>query len=49
MLDAYIAVISTWSPARPWFTQNAPRLYAIAQRADELPQVAPAMLRNHSE
>jgi GST-like protein len=46
MLDAYTAVMSTWSPRRPWFTQNAPRLYAIAQRADELPQVAPAMRRN---
>lgn len=46
MLDAYIAVMSTWDPKRPWFTQNAPRLYAIAQRADELPQIAPAMARN---
>lgn len=33
MLDAYIAVMSTWSPRRPWFAQKAPRLYAIAQRA----------------
>ncbi|MBK9654357.1 MAG: glutathione S-transferase family protein [Rhodanobacteraceae bacterium] len=49
MLDAYVAVMSTWSPRRPWFTQNAPRLYAIAQRADELPQVAPAMRRNRVE
>ena len=49
MLDAYIAVLSTWSPARPWFTQNAPRLYAIAQRADGLPQVAPAMRRNQTD
>ena len=47
MLDAFIAVMSTWDPKRPWFTQNAPRLYAIAQRADELPQVAPAIRRNH--
>jgi GST-like protein len=46
MLDACIAVMSAWDPKRPWFTQNAPRLYAIAQRADELPQVAPAMRRN---
>lgn len=46
MLDAYIAVMSTWDPKRPWFTQSAPRLYAIAQRADELPQIAPAMARN---
>jgi GST-like protein len=49
MLDAYIAVMSTWTPRRPWFTQNAPRLYAIAQRTDELPQVAPAMWRNRTE
>ena len=49
MLDAYIAVMSTWQPRRPWFTQNAPKLYAIAQRADELPQVAPAMQRNRSD
>lgn len=46
MLDAYIAVMSTWDPKRPWFTQNAPRLYAIAQRADELPRLAPALARN---
>ena len=49
MLDAYIAVMSTWSPARAWFAQNASRLYAIAQRADDLPEVAPAMWRNRSE
>ncbi len=49
MLDAYIALMSTWGPRRAWFTQNAPRLYAIAQRADELPQVAPAMRRNRPE
>ena len=46
MLDAYIALMSTWDPKRAWFTQNAPRLYAIAQRADELPQLAPALARN---
>lgn len=46
MLDAYIAVMSTWDPKRPWFTQNAPRLYAIVQRAAELPQVAAALARN---
>ena len=45
-LDAYIALMSTWDPNRAWFTQNAPRLYAIAQRADELPQLAPALARN---
>ncbi len=46
MLDVYIGVMSRWHPRRPWFTQNAPRLYAIAQRVDELPQVRPMMTRN---
>jgi len=46
MLDAYIAVMSKWHPRRAWFTQNAPRLYAIAQRADELAMVKPTQLRN---
>jgi GST-like protein len=46
MLDAYIAVMSRWHPKRPWFTQNAPRLYAIAQRADELASMRPALQRN---
>lgn len=46
MLDAYIAVMSRWDPKRPWFTQNAPGLYAIAQRADALAPIAPAMARN---
>lgn len=47
MLDGYIAVMSHWTPKRPWFTQNAPRLYAIAERADALGQVAPTMQRNY--
>lgn len=46
MLDAYIAIMSRWQPKRPWFTQNAPRLYAIAQRADELPTLRAVMSRN---
>lgn len=46
MLDGYIAAMSRWDPKRPWFTQNAPKLYAIAQRADSLPQLAQALSRN---
>ncbi len=46
MLDAYIAVMSHWHPQRAWFTRNCPRLAAIAQAADTLPQIAAAMARN---
>jgi GST-like protein len=45
-LDIYIAAITRWRPGRPWFAAHAPRLAAIAQRADALPELAEIWRRN---
>jgi GST-like protein len=45
-LDLYIRVITRWRPGRPWFAANAPKLAAIAARAEQLPQLAACWQRN---
>ena len=45
-LDLYIAVMTHWRPRRPWFAANAPRLFAIATRADALDRLADVWSRN---
>lgn len=45
-LDLYVAVMTRWRPRRPWFATHAPRLAAIAARADALDAVAEVMARN---
>lgn len=45
-LDIYVAVMSHWRPRRAWFADHAPKLHAIARRADALPLLAPVMARN---
>lgn len=45
-LDIYLAVFTRWRPRRPWFADNAPRLHAIATRADALPALQGAWSRN---
>ena len=42
----YLAVMTRWRPGRTWFTEHAPKVLAAAQRAAELPMVAPVMARN---
>ncbi len=45
-LDLYVTVMSHWRPRRDWFAEHCPKLYAIALKAEALPQLAPVMRRN---
>ena len=45
-IDIYLAVMTHWRPGRAWFAEHAPRVLAAAQRAAELPALAPVMARN---
>jgi GST-like protein len=44
-LDLYIAVMTRWTPRRPWFAQT-PKLNAIALRTDAVPELAAVLKRN---
>jgi len=39
-LDLYITVMTRWRPRRPWFAEHAPRLFAIATKAEALERLA---------
>jgi GST-like protein len=39
-LDLYVTVMTRWRPGRPWFAEHAPRLTAIATRAEALDRLA---------
>ena len=39
MLDVYIGVMTRWRPRRGWFTQNCPKLAAIATAVDSDPRL----------
>jgi GST-like protein len=45
-LDLYIAPMTYWRPGRKWFKAEAPKLYAIAEKAAATPGVA-AVLQKH--
>lgn len=45
-LDLFLAVMTHWRPGPKWFAEQAPRLWAAAQRAAALEAVAPVMERN---
>ncbi len=45
-LDLYLAVMTKWRPKREWFKANTPKLAAIAEKADALPQLAEMWKRN---
>ncbi|MEO8559864.1 MAG: glutathione S-transferase family protein [Rhodospirillales bacterium] len=45
-LDLYINVMTKWTPRRPWFVANCPKLTAIAQQAQGLPELAKAWQHN---
>ncbi len=45
-LDIYLDVMTRWRPKRGWFEHDVPRLFAIARRADQVPQLAPVWARN---
>ena len=48
-LDLYVAVMTRWRPRRAWFAENAPRLHAIAARADAVPQLRAVWARNYPD
>jgi Glutathione S-transferase len=47
-LDLYVAPMTYWRPGRKWFQANAPKLYAIAEKASATAGVADVMKRNFS-
>jgi glutathione S-transferase len=46
-LDIYLCAMTRWRPNRPWFSANAPKLVAAAERCNELPKLKPVWLRNY--
>lgn len=47
-LDLYIAPMTYWRPGRKWFAANAPKLFAIAEKASATPGVTDVLRRNFS-
>ncbi|MEZ5668021.1 MAG: glutathione S-transferase family protein [Alphaproteobacteria bacterium] len=45
-LDIFVCCMTRWRPGRDWFAAEAPRLHAIALRADSHPRLLPAWQRN---
>jgi GST-like protein len=45
-LDIYVDIMTRWRPKRGWFEIETPRLFAIARRADALPELADVWKRN---
>lgn len=45
-LDIYVDIMSRWRPKRGWFESEAPRLFAIARRADQVAELRPVWARN---
>ena len=45
-LDIYIGVMTRWRPRRGWFEAETPRLFAIARKADQRPELEKTWRRN---
>jgi GST-like protein len=45
-LDIYIGIMTRWRPRRGWFESETPHLFAIARRADQVPQLGEVWKRN---
>lgn len=45
-LDIFVCAMRNWTPRRPWFAANAPKLAAIAAKTEALPALAPVWARN---
>ncbi len=45
-LDIYVDIMTRWRPKRGWFESEAPRLFAIARRADQVVELRPVWARN---
>ena len=39
LLDVYVAIVSRWTPRRRWFRVACPKLNAVAERVDALPEL----------
>lgn len=39
LLDLYVCIVSRWTPRRTWFAEFCPKLNAVAERVDALPQL----------
>lgn len=46
-LDIYIDVMTRWRPRRGWFETETPKLFAIARRADAVPELKEVWRRNY--
>lgn len=45
-LDIYIDVMTRWRPRRGWFEAETPKLFAIARKADQRPELEKVWRRN---
>jgi len=45
-LDLYVDVMTRWGRKRPWFETNTPKLFAIAERTDRVPELKEMWARN---
>jgi GST-like protein len=45
-LDIYIGVMTRWRPRRGWFEIETPRLFAIARKVDQRPELKETWRRN---
>ncbi len=45
-LDIYVGLMTRWRPKRGWFEMETPRLFAIARRADQVPELKDMWARN---
>jgi GST-like protein len=48
-LDIYVCVMSRWRPKRPWFAEHAPRLFAIASRAEAVDRLQAVWRTNYPD
>jgi len=46
MLDVYVAVMTRWTPNRPWFAKETPKLAAIATATDADPRLRKLLADN---
>ena len=48
-LDVYACAMTRWRPGRPWFEENAPKLVAIANAAQEIPKISKVWKNNYPD
>jgi GST-like protein len=46
-LDIYLGIMTRWRPRRGWFEIETPHLFAIARRADHVPELGEVWKRNY--